>query len=64
MYPEQTTTKEIHSSCLGKLDGINRRIPHSLPCREIYKLQAPMIERVFADTKERHGMRYTQLRGL
>ena len=32
--------------------------------REIYKLRQQKIERVFADAKEKHGMRYTQYRGL
>lgn len=30
----------------------------------IYKLRKETIERVFADTKENHAMRYTTLRGL
>ena len=32
--------------------------------RDIYKLRKEKIERVFADSKEKHGMRYTQYRGL
>lgn len=32
--------------------------------REIYKLRSQTIERVFADAKEKHAMRYTQQRGL
>ena len=32
--------------------------------KEIYKLRSQTIERVFADAKEKHGMRYTQYRGL
>ena len=32
--------------------------------REIYKQRKQTIERVFADAKEKHGMRYTMLRGL
>ncbi len=32
--------------------------------KKIYKQRAETIERVFADAKEKHGMRYTQLRGL
>ena len=32
--------------------------------RDIYKLRQQKIERVFADAKEKHGMRYTQYRGL
>jgi hypothetical protein len=32
--------------------------------RDIYKMRGQTIERVFADSKEKHAMRYTQLRGL
>jgi transposase len=32
--------------------------------RGLYKRRKETIERVFADAKEKHGMRYTQLRGL
>lgn len=32
--------------------------------REIYKLRSQTIERVFADAKEKHAMRYTQMCGL
>ena len=32
--------------------------------RAIYDLRKETIERVFGDAKEKHGMRYTQLRGL
>lgn len=35
-----------------------------LTYKEIYKLRNQTIERIFADAKEKHGMRYTQLRGL
>jgi transposase len=33
-------------------------------CKGIYKRRKETIERVFADAKEKHGMRYTRLRGL
>jgi len=32
--------------------------------KEVYQKRKETIERVFADAKEKHGMRYTQLRGL
>ena len=32
--------------------------------KKIYKKRKETIERVFADAKEKHGMRYTRLRGL
>lgn len=37
---------------------------HVAEYREIYKQRKQTIERVFADAKEKHGMRYTTLRGL
>lgn len=37
---------------------------HTPKYRDIYKLRSETIERVFADAKEKHMMRYTQLRGL
>ena len=32
--------------------------------RELYKRRKETIERVFADAREKHAMRYTQYRGL
>jgi len=32
--------------------------------KEIYAMRKETIERVFTDTKEKHGMRYTHHRGL
>jgi len=37
---------------------------HTPAYRDIYKMRSQTIERVFADAKEKHAMRYTQLRGL
>jgi transposase len=37
---------------------------HSPQGRETYSMRGQTIERVFADAKEKHGMRYTMLRGL
>ena len=39
-------------------------IRHSEGIREIYSKRSETIERVFADAKELHGLRYTQYRGL
>ncbi|WP_294160343.1 transposase [uncultured Selenomonas sp.] len=32
--------------------------------KEIYAMRKETIERVFADAKEKHGMRYATMRGL
>ena len=37
---------------------------HTPEYSDIYKLRKETIERVFADVKEKHSMRYTQYRGL
>ena len=37
---------------------------HTLKYRDLYKKRQEKIERVFADAKEKHGMRYTWHRGL
>lgn len=39
-------------------------IRHTRGVKQIYALRSQTIERVFADAKEKHGMRYTQYRGL
>ena len=39
-------------------------VRHSDKGREVYKLRKETIERVFADAKVKHGLRYTQFRGL
>ena len=38
-------------------------IRHTQWGKETYKKRAETIERVFADAKEKHGLRYTTLRG-
>ena len=37
---------------------------HTPKYRDLYKQRKETIERVFADAKEKHAMRYTQYRGL
>lgn len=39
-------------------------VRHSPDGKETYTMRSQTIERVFADAKEKHFMRYTQLRGL
>ena len=39
-------------------------IRYEIGIKEIYQQRKETIERVFADAKEKHGMRYTQYRGL
>ena len=39
-------------------------VRHMVRYKELYRLRKEKIERVFADAKAKHGMRYTQYRGL
>ncbi len=39
-------------------------IRHTIGMKEIYNKRTETLERVFADAKEKHGMRYTQYRRL
>lgn len=39
-------------------------VRHSSKGKELYSLRSQTIERVFADAKEKHSMRYTHYRGL
>jgi hypothetical protein len=39
-------------------------IRHTPQGKELYALRNQTIERVFADAKEKHGMRYTRVNGL
>ena len=44
------------------LDEVDHLL-HTQENREIYAMRKETIERVFADLKEKHGMRWTTLRG-
>jgi len=44
--------------------GLAEDYRHTPENKEIYDRRKETIERVFADAKEKHGMRYTRLRGL
>lgn len=52
---------------MGQLHGTGRRDPsyaRKEGAIQTTKQRKETIERVFADGKEKHGMRYTQYRGL
>ena len=57
---EKTVTKHIWSDYLEKVEDIR----HAPVYRELYEKRKETIERVFADAKEKHSMRYTYIRGL
>lgn len=55
-----TLTKHIWSDYLEKVEDIR----HTPIYKEMYERRKETIERVFADAKEKHAMRYTPYRGL
>lgn len=57
---EKTVTRHIWQDYV-EMDEDAR---HTAKYKELYRLRKEKIERVFADAKEKHGMRYTQYRGL
>ena len=60
----KNTTKIVTRHVWAEYMERVEEIRHSKGSKEIYALRSQTIERVFADAKELHGMRYTQYRGL
>lgn len=56
----KVVTRHVWENYMEQVEDIR----HTIGIKEIYKLRSETIERVFADAKEKHGMRYTQYRGL
>lgn len=57
---QKTVTRHVWHDYLERAEDV-RLSPHG---KETYALRSQTIERVFADAKEKHGMRYTNHRGL
>ena len=57
---EKTVTRHIWQDYVEKAEDVR----HQKKYRDLYKERKEKIERVFADAKEKHGMRYTHHRGL
>lgn len=57
---QKTVTRHIWEDYIEKAEDVR----HSPEGKELYSLRSQTIERVFADAKEKHFMRYTHLRGL
>jgi len=57
---EKLVTKHIWSDYLEKVEDYR----HTYGIRELYDKRKETIERVFADAKEKHSMRFTYYRGL
>jgi hypothetical protein len=57
---QKVVIKHIWADYLEKAEDFR----HSPAGKDSYRMRSQTIERVFADAKEKHGMRYTMLRGL
>lgn len=57
---QKTVTRHIWQEYLERAEDVR----HSPLGKATYELRSQTIERVFADAKEKHGMRYTHHRGL
>lgn len=57
---QKVVTRHVWEDYIERAEDVR----HSPKGREIYKLRKETIERVFADAKVKHGLRYTQYRGL
>ena len=60
MKNEKTVTRHLWSDYVEMAEDAR----HTPKYRNLYKKRQEKIERVFADAKEKHGMRYTWYRGL
>ena len=57
---QKVITRHVWQNYLEEADHLR----HKSDVKKIYSRRKETIERVFADAKEKHGMRYTRLRGL
>lgn len=57
---QKLVTRHVWEEYLEQVEDIR----HTIGTKEIYDKRKETIERVFADAKELHGMRYTKHRGL
>lgn len=57
---QKTVTRHVWQNYLERVEDIR----HTPLGQATYSLRSQTIERVFADAKEKHGMRYTNHRGL
>lgn len=56
----KVVTRHIWEPYLERAEDLR----HTQRGQDLYKMRSQTIERVFADAKEKHGMRYTHYRGL
>lgn len=56
----KVVTRRVWENYIEQVENIR----HTVLIKEIYKLKSKTTERVFADAKEKHEMRYAKYRGL
>ena len=57
---QKVVTRHVWEAYVERAEDVR----HSPEGKAVYALRSQTIERVFADAKEKHALRYTQLRGL
>jgi hypothetical protein len=57
---KKTVTRHVWADYSEKAEEYRQTYKY----RDIYRNRKKTIERVFADAKEKHGLRFTQLRGI
>ena len=57
---QKTVTRHVWEGYMEQAEEYRQ----TYKCKEVYANRKKTIERVFADAKEKHGLRFTQLRGL
>ena len=57
---EKTVTRHIWADFIERAEDAR----HTSQYRDLYRLRQEKMERIFADAKEKYGMRYTLYRGL
>lgn len=57
---QKVVTRHVWETYMERAEDVR----HSPQGKETYRLRKETIERVFADAKVKHGLRYTQFRGL
>ena len=60
MSCQKTVTRHVWENYMEQLEDFR----HTPWVKDLYDKRKQKIERVFADAKVKHGLRYTQLRGL
>ena len=64
MHPLQRLRQTVQRHIWKDYEDLADDVRYTPKYQRLYKRRKETIERVFADAKEKHAMRYTQYRGL